>query len=546
MAPPQHQQPGFRYYQPPAYSQQQPQPQQQQQQQQQGRPAAAFDSHPMQGAAGPDGRPRRLSFVGTPLTTESYRDHYEPSHSRSTSGAGPHYPASSQASPHGPYFPASAGGPYGHRPPPLHPFHHPQQQQQQQQQQYGHGMQPPASAPSHQQTFGRPPPPGAGYGPRPGGPHGQRSLSPPPAVRRHLPLPGRFDPGGPQRSPLPFPRISSPSMQQQQQQQQAGHQSAMLGTSTSAAAAAANTNSSQSPARESTRRLSSVVWGPTGFERLDSGMSRCRICHKEYSKGSSTGTLKRHFRQHQENVGRSNPYARPGSPPPASAGAASIAGALHHPGARPRAYSHRADSRTRREASPFASPLAHMSIASPPAAPLAAPKSAHPPPPFDIDAAHRADSLGDLDSNSVIAGSALLCMAAGDSSHMAPDGDAMRRPMRSSDPSVYPHTLGAGDSGSIDPETRDISVSPSPSSASSTEDMHPDAPQSMDMDDAERSPDDMDIEDDLPQKRRRATVTGVQPALAHGSGSGGSSRTAPGELGHEINSLSVAQLVALS
>ncbi|KAJ2716507.1 hypothetical protein H4R19_000606 [Coemansia spiralis] len=546
--PPQHQQAGFRYYQPPHYSQQQQQqpPPQQQQQQPRTAASASFDTHPMHVA--PDGRPRRLSFVGTPLATEPYRDHYEPSHSRSTSAAGPHYhPGNAQTSPHGPYFPAGgSSGPYAHRPPPPyhHPLHHPQQQQQ-----YGHGMQPPASAPPHQQTFGRPPlgGPGSAYGPRPGL-HGQRSLSPPPAVRRHLPLPGRFDSGGPQRSPLPFPRISSPSIQQQQQHQQPDPQSAMMTTPTSAAAAAAaNATSSQSPARESTRRLSSVVWGPTGFERLDSGMSRCRICHKEYSKGSSTGTLKRHFRQHQENVSRSNPYARPGSPPPppaSAAAAASIAGTLHA-GSRPRAYSHRVDSRPRREASPFASPLAHTPIASPMGAGGPESKHTHLVPPLEVDTSHRQDSLGDLDTNSVIAGSALLSMAAGDSGHMAIDGEAMRRPMRSSDPSVYPHTLGPDDSADIDPETCDISVSPSPSSTSSTEDMHRDAPHSMETDRAEPSPDDMDIEDDPPQKRRRATIAGAhEAAIAIGTGTGGG--PVPGELGHEINSLSVAQLVALS
>ncbi|KAJ1676413.1 hypothetical protein EV182_008236, partial [Spiromyces aspiralis] len=51
--------------------------------------------------------------------------------------------------------------------------------------------------------------------------------------------------------------------------------------------------------RESSRRLSSVVWGEDGFERLESGVSQCKVCGKEYSKGSSTGTLKRHYETHQ-------------------------------------------------------------------------------------------------------------------------------------------------------------------------------------------------------------------------------------------------------
>ncbi|KAJ1735800.1 hypothetical protein LPJ61_000349 [Coemansia biformis] len=545
---------GFRFYQPPPphYSQQQhPQSQQQHHHQQQPRSAASgsFDSHQLQTGASPlDMRPRRLSFIGTPLATDPYRDQYETSFSRSTSTTGPHYSASAQPSPHGPYFPNSAGAPFTPRPPPYH--HHqqsqPQQPQQQQPQQHVHGMQPPASAPSHQQTFGRPPlgGPAGPYGPRtahggilaPGMP-GQRSLSPP-LGRRHLPLPSRFETGGPQRSPLPFPRISSPSMQQHQQQSEQQPPGMMAPQSSTvaaaaAAAAAANTNSSQSPARESTRRLSSVVWGPTGFERLESGMSRCRICHKEYSKGSSTGTLKRHFRQHQENVGRTNPYARPGSPP-ASAVPTSAPAALHL-GSRPRAYSHLADSRAQRDASPFASPPAHTPMSS--MAPTASSVAGTDPgraPEAVADGERRADPLlGDLDSSSVIAGSALLSMAAGDS-HMSIDGEAARRPMRSSDPSVYPHSIG-GDPA-LDPETRDISVSPSPSSTSSTEDMRPVAQRPLAALDTTGSPDmDMEIEDedDHPHKRRRATVSGVHHALAGG-------------LGHEINSLSVAQLVALS
>ncbi|KAJ2265242.1 hypothetical protein EV176_005999 [Coemansia sp. RSA 451] len=382
-----------------------------------------------------------------------HREQYETSFSRST---GVSFTGSAQATAHGPYFP---GGPYGARPPYLQPpAAHPQS--------FG-----PASAPAHQQHFGpaaysaRPP-----YGSLPGP---QRSLSPPAGARR-LPVPGRFDA---QRSPLPFPRISSPSMQQQQ---------------TPARARAAPTpvttggNASQSPARESTRRLSSIVWGPNGFEKLESGISRCRLCAKEYSKGSSTGTLKRHFRQHQVNVGTA--YSR-ASPPLAL-----------HAVSRPRAYSHRTDVRPRRELSPLAAPRMQ---------PLPEPKLEPPPPQPqqpNVSAVRRTDSLGEMDSSSVIAGSALLSMAAGDA-HVTPT----RRPARSSDPSVYPQTINAAGPAE-DPDTRDISVSPSPSSPSSAQDM--------------------DIDDEHRHKRRRATVTGAQRVQT--------------ELSRELDSLTATQLVALS
>ncbi|KAJ1921897.1 hypothetical protein H4219_000243 [Mycoemilia scoparia] len=81
--------------------------------------------------------------------------------------------------------------------------------------------------------------------------------------------------------------VQPPQQQQQQQQQQ-----------------------SSAPIRhrrESTRRLSSVVWSEDGFKRLESGISRCRVCGKEYSKGSSTGTLKRHYETHQPG-GSHHPY----------------------------------------------------------------------------------------------------------------------------------------------------------------------------------------------------------------------------------------------
>ncbi|KAJ1869520.1 hypothetical protein LPJ55_005309 [Coemansia sp. RSA 990] len=506
------QQSSFRYFQQPqhAYASQQ---QQQQQHPPPPRTATApgYDTRPPpQMAASPqDSRPRRLSFMGPTLSTDGHREQYETSFSRSTSTAGPHYPGSAQPSPHGAYFPG--GPPYPSRQPP-----YPQQQQQ--------PMPPPSSAPAHQQHFGPPhPQPQGSYGPRhsygslpvSGMAGQQRSLSPPPPGRRHhLPVPGRFDA---QRSPLPFPRISSPSMQQQQEQtahMQSISATAASSAALSAAAAAAATagTTSQSPARESTRRLSSVVWGPTGFERLESGMSRCRICGKEYSKGSSTGTLKRHFRQHQVNVGTTASFSRP-SPPPATTAAAPV----HH-GARPRAYSHRTETRTRREMSPFSAgsrlqPLPIMAAVPEPKAEPVLPRS------------RRTDSLGDIDSNSVIAGSALLSMAAGDA-HM--DGDGARRPARSSDPSVYPQTISAAGPAE-DPDTRDISVSPSPSSSSLGQRRNSQGGRS----------DDMDVDDGLSSvghrhKRRRATVTGM-PRL--------STQT---ELSHELGSLTATQLVALS
>ncbi|KAJ2659526.1 hypothetical protein IWW48_003472 [Coemansia sp. RSA 1200] len=392
----------------------------------------------------------------------------------------------------------------------------------------------------------------------------QRSLSPPPHGRRYLPVPGRYDIGGKlQRSPLPFPRIPSPKLQQRQQQQQGmmqqqQHQQQQQRSSPPSATAplatvvanaagnssggAGNSITAHSPARESTRRLSSVVWGPTGFERLESGMSRCRICHKEYSKGSSTGTLKRHFRQHQVNVGPGGSYARRSPPVTASvASATSVAAAgavaatptsaptVHHV-QRPRAYSHRTETRTHHEASPLlSSSRLHFQ-------------------PNQLQQNQLQQNLrvgsADVDSSSAIAGSALLSMAAGDS-RMDVDTRPVRRPTRLSDPSVYPAPSSAG-ATTIDPETRDISVSPSPSTAASARD---DARQTVRTVQTPQLPppkmetgSDSDSESDndshasqRPHKRRRAT-----DASAHSI----ARTTSPGIL--PSGALSAAELVALS
>ncbi|KAJ1765102.1 hypothetical protein LPJ74_006481, partial [Coemansia sp. RSA 1843] len=357
-------------------------------------------------------------------------------------------------------------------------------------------------------------------------------------------------------------------------------------TNSGAAAAAAAVNSgnvaasAHSPVRESTRRLSSVVWGPTGFERLDSGMSRCRICSKEYSKGSSTGTLKRHFRQHQINVGGSGAsFSRP-SPPPATGTAAGAgntnAAGRHVP--RPRAYSHRTESRSRREASPFSSPpSARPQVRA--AAPLqgpggvaavdskpileTSPQQTLLPPPAQQPSKLRVNSV-DMDPSSAIAGSALLSMAAGGGdSRMDVDSRPVRRPTRLSDPSVYPAPSSAG-ATTIDPETRDISVSPSPSTATSAHDevmadaalasagmrraQHPLHPQLLhqqqrqEQQQRQRQQQGADVGDESdggdihhPHKRRRAT-----DASAHSV-----ARTAsPG--GEVPSGLSATELVALS
>ncbi|KAJ2417344.1 hypothetical protein GGI10_000270 [Coemansia sp. RSA 2530] len=546
-------------------------------------PPPGFDGRqPPLSAGSQEMRPRRLSFMGTPLSQEHRQehrpDHYEMSFSRSTSNAqgyGPQHMSSGQPSPQGQFFPATSGpggGPaYASRqgPPPtqgpphmLPPHTGP------------HAMAPPpASAPAHQLHFnqysGRGAP-GPGYAQQPA----KRSLSPQPTSRRHLPVPGRFDVGGPQRSPLPFPRIPSPSQH-------------AVGTSQAAPVTPVKAQSSQSPARESSRRLSSVVWGPTGFERLESGMSRCRMCGKEYSKGSSTGTLKRHYRQHQVNVAApnsgANPYARPSSPVSA------------HAPSRPRAYSHRTDMRSRREMSPF-SPLQQHSYAmhhaqpssamqrtqGPPPPPLP-PQNAQPPPMFVV---RRSDPT-DMDTSSAIAGSALLSMAAGGDARVDTDFEAVRRPMRSSDPIVYPHGAGSSraSAGAAEPGTRDISVSPSPSSSAS----HSRSPSPSTLTRSNYSlaeshaggdtghvmhmhslaigsggnlneaDEDMDVEDDddddamdgsqayhtqhVPRPRRRATITGVQRVpLPPTSAIAG----VPSELAREIGSLSATQLVALS
>ncbi|KAJ2847172.1 hypothetical protein GGI22_006053, partial [Coemansia erecta] len=231
--------------------------------------------------------------------------------------------------------------------------------------------------------------------------------------------------------------------------------------------------------------------------------------------GSSTGTLKRHFRQHQINVGGAGAsFSRPSPPAAAAAPTAASGGgnavARHVP--RPRAYSHRTESRSRREVSPFSSPpsarsqQAHAAAAAVAAAVAAAagpqhmqqglspvivkteshprltalPPHALPPPPDQLQhpsqsqsqsqqpSNMRVDSM-DMDRSSAIAGSALLSMAAGGDSRMDVDSRPVRRPTRLSDPSVYPASSSAG-ATTIDPETRDISVSPSPSTATSVHD----------------------------------------------------------------------------
>ncbi|KAJ2261222.1 hypothetical protein GGI01_002453 [Coemansia sp. RSA 376] len=553
---------------------QQPPPQQQQQQSfrhynpppQHRLPPPGFDGRqPPLSAGAQDVRPRRLSFMGTPLAHEHRQehrpDHYEMSFSRSTSNAYGHHMSSGQPSPQGQFFPATTSGPgpaYASRQGPGPHMLPPG----------SHAMPPPpASAPAHQQHFGPYSP--RGSGPVYAQPQAKRSLSPQPLNRRHLPVPGRFDVAGPQRSPLPFPRIPSPSQHAVSQQ----------------ASTPVKAHSSQSPARESSRRLSSVVWGPTGFERLESGMSRCRMCGKEYSKGSSTGTLKRHYRQHQVNVAapnsNANPYARPTSPVSA------------HAPSRPRAYSHRTDMRSRREMSPF-SPLQHSYAMHPPPPSSALQRTQPPPPPPSAQAPPmfvvRRSDPAELDTSSAIAGSALLSMAAGGDSRMAVDTDfeAIRRPMRSSDPSVYPHGTSSNNSvrarasaGAAEPGTRDISVSPSPSSASNSRSPSPSTVTQSNYSLAEPSVDtghmrslaiesggnfneadeDMDVEDDdemdgsqsyhshnhahqlQSRPRRRATVTGVQrvPPAATTAIAG-----VPTELAREIGSLSATQLVALS
>ncbi|KAJ2673802.1 hypothetical protein GGI25_004549 [Coemansia spiralis] len=567
-----------------------------------------------------DVRPRRMTFMATPLSGDAHRDHYETSFSRSTSntaGASGHqFSPGSQASPQRQFFASSStsGQMFPGR-----------QQPYIQNQQHGHGHNqsfppPPASAPSNQLHFNlsanqqQQPAGGSGTfnhrasysGPVGPGMPMQRSLSPPPPGRRYLPVPGRYDIGGGlQRSPLPFPRIPSPKLNQQHplqqqqqqqprpqqprsQQQQQPRSSPPSATAPLASVVAvsnsnaANNASAQSPVRESTRRLSSVVWGPTGFERLESGMSRCKICSKEYSKGSSTGTLKRHFRQHQINVGSGNSYSRPS--PPTTGGTGN--NATHHV-SRPRAYSHRTESRTRREVSPFSSPPAARSlarfVAMPPhtsAAPAAAGVSSlsssssssalassamvsAPVAPGMVvgkqgqpaaSAGMRVSTASDMDTSSAIAGSALLSMAAGDQ-RMAVDGESIRRPARSSDPSVYPHQDGTSpDVSMVDPETRDISVSPSPSTATSAhENMLAETGgiKGFGFSESDRNAIGADVEGQVegadsyaeydsddggrrhPHKRRRATVTSVQSASS-------------GEFLREGDPLSATELVALS
>ncbi|KAJ1721261.1 hypothetical protein LPJ53_004198 [Coemansia erecta] len=447
-------------------------------------PAQGFEArvsqHPSHGQqqqqqqASHDQRPRRLSFVGSQMGAEPHRDHYETSFRRSTAVGSSFYGGARQ------------------------PMYAQQQQPQQQQRMQG--------AP--------------GYGAYGGSAH-QRSLSPPALGRRQYPGSGRFEPAsggaapGRQALPVPFPRIPSPI---RVPTSMAGAASAAVPATAPPANASVNA-SSQSPARESTRRLSSVVWGPTGFERLESGMSRCRMCGKEYSRGSSTGTLKRHFKQHQANlplVGSAGnaaaaaaaPYAR--TSPPATA--------------RPRAYSHRVDMRStaRRETSPFGASAhgpqqgapAHMQqqmhalrlpqIQQPYGGPgpgyaYAGPQQPQPQPqmppmqmqqqqqqpqqhqpkaeqPGTLITPHtsgssaamatafgRSSSDGvpaDVDSSSAIAGSALLSMAAGG------DRPPVRRAGRLSDPSVYAlqaPAAPAAAAAAADDEACDISVSSTPS-----------------------------------------------------------------------------------
>ncbi|KAJ2786665.1 hypothetical protein GGI15_001339 [Coemansia interrupta] len=562
------------------------QPSQQQQQQQhtfrffrQQPPAQGFEArvsqHPSHGQqqqqqqqqASHDQRPRRLSFVGSQMGAEPHRDHYETSFRRSTAVGSSFYGGARQ------------------------PMYAQQPQPQQR-------LPMPASAPSHQQHFNHHSPvhqhqqqqqqrmQGApGYGAY-GGASQQRSLSPPALGRRQFPGGGRFEPAsggaapGRQALPVPFPRIPSPI---RAPTTMAGAAPAVPAT---APPANASVNaSSQSPARESTRRLSSVVWGPTGFERLESGMSRCRMCGKEYSRGSSTGTLKRHFKQHQANlplVGSAGsagnaPYAR--TSPPATA--------------RPRAYSHRVDMRaTKRETSPFGAsshgqqmPPPHVQqqqqqqmhglrlpqIQQPyggpgPAYAYAAPPQQQQPqqqmpaqPPMQPKAEQpgalitphtsgssvaaaafgRSSSDGvpaDVDSSSAIAGSALLSMAAGG------DRPPVRRAGRLSDPSVY-----ALQQPPADDEACDISVSSTPS-------MSPHSPGAAHVlrngnGNGERVTlpplrhvSRMDVDEDAmlpPMKRaRRATVAGVQSVVED--------EGLPEQLGAELDALLPSQLVALS
>ncbi|KAJ1862268.1 hypothetical protein LPJ57_006400, partial [Coemansia sp. RSA 486] len=630
-----------------------------------------------------DTRPRRLSFANSHLLQDGHRDQYETSFSRSTNtaGAAAHYGPGGQSSPTTQFFGSHQ---------PMHPQMHPQQPRQ-----HPSLPPPPASAPSHQQHFGQSPnqphrsqthagsAPGA-YGP-PRSAHGppnsagmpqQGSLSPPLTMRRQFPPTGRFEPGNSsqrQQLPVPFPRIPSPmrhsgstqnTANTQQQSSATAHGSAPpASASTAAAAAAAAATSasasgsaavgsnnaanatSQSPARESTRRLSSVVWGPTGFERLDTGMSRCKICGKEYSRGSSTGTLKRHFKQHHVNLSLTSPYTR-NSPPNQTQGS------------RPRAYSHRVDMRTRRETSPSpfaATPSAHsqhqQSYQQPQGAGVSAlavqqqhqsqirsqmqQRQYHPQHPLQQqqhlrqsqiqrqsspgDEKHGSqqsmitpDTSGsstamatlfsrnsgsvpaDIDSSSVIAGSALLSMAAGGDSRMAVDGEPVRRAGRLSDPSVYQsHVNSRSSIAAMDDEACDIQVSPTPSTSSislhsshvlrSDPNEHGGLLSGMGMGNGRRAGsvehmlqsrhrvtlpplrhvsnyDDMDIEDvdgssilpPLRKRARRATVAEVQTLAPMQGGNrsiGGSISGVdgfPAELGAEIDALLPSQLVALS
>ncbi|KAJ2404469.1 hypothetical protein GGF41_007205, partial [Coemansia sp. RSA 2531] len=245
--------------------------------------------------------------------------------------------------------------------------------------------------------------------------------------------------------------------------------------------------------------------------------------------------------------------------------------------------------------SPF-SPLQHSYAMHPPPPSSALQRTQPPPPPPSAQAPPmfvvRRSDPAELDTSSAIAGSALLSMAAGGDSRMAVDTDfkAIRRPMRSSDPSVYPHGTSSNNSvrarasaGAAEPGTRDISVSPSPSSASNSRSPSPSTVTQSNYSLAEPSVDtghmrslaiesggnfneadeDMDVEDDdddemdgsqsyhshnhahqlQSRPRRRATVTGVQrvPPAATTAIAG-----VPTELAREIGSLSATQLVALS
>ncbi|KAJ1864640.1 hypothetical protein LPJ73_000227 [Coemansia sp. RSA 2703] len=535
-------------------------------------PAQGFEArmsqHPshaqQQQQASHDQRPRRLSFVGSQMGAEPHRDHYETSFRRSTAVGNSFYGGARQ---------------------PM--YAQPPQQQTR--------LPMPASAPSHQQHFSHHQQQqrmqgGPAYGAYGGSGH-QRSLSPPALGRQQFPGSGAAS--ARQALPVPFPRIPSPIRAPTSMAGASSSTTAPVPATAPAAGASVNA-SSQSPARESTRRLSSVVWGPTGFERLESGMSRCRMCGKEYSRGSSTGTLKRHFKQHQANL----PLV--GS---AGSGGASYARTSPPATARPRAYSHRVDMRgaTKRELSPFGAqshvqqmapmhmqqqqqqmhslrlpqmqqqyggqspgygyapqqqqqpmPMQQHQQPQQPAQQQQQPKTEQQTalitPHTSGSSTAMATTFGrsssdgvpvDVDSSSAIAGSALLSMAAGD---RAP----VRRAGRLSDPSVY--ALQPADD-----EACDISVSSTPSMSSHSPTSHVLHNGNGAAEHARvtlpplRHVGRMDVDDEdagamLPplKRARRATVAGVQSVEARADAG------LPSQLGAELDALLPSQLVALS